>query len=125
MLGYEAVRTLNRLAPAEFASPGGSHHLIDYGAPGGPTVEVRAQALYGLAQHPTVAGGRVPLTLAITSPAHRPIQTTKDLPAFWSGSWREVMKEMRGRYPKHLWPDDPASARATLRTKKAGASPRP
>ena len=68
--------------------------------PAGPTVEVRAQALYGLSQHPTVAGGRVPLTLAITSPAHRPIQTTKDLPAFWAGSWREVAKEMRGRYPQ-------------------------
>ena len=67
---------------------------------------------------------RIPLTLAITSPAHRPIQTTKDLPAFWAGSWREVAKEMRGRYPKHPWPDDPASASATLRTKKAGGSPR-
>jgi ATP-dependent helicase HrpB len=66
-----------------------------------------------------VGGGRVPLTLAITSPAHRPIQTTKDLPAFWSGSWRDVAKEMRGRYPRHPWPDDPASAAATLRTKKA------
>ena len=72
-----------------------------------------------------IAGGRVPLTLAITSPAHRPIQTTKDLPAFWRGSWREVAKEMRGRYPKHPWPDDPASAAATLRTKKASGSPRP
>jgi ATP-dependent helicase HrpB len=118
------VRTISRLAPAEFSSPAGSHHAIDYEAPGGPTVEVRAQALYGLSQHPMVAGGRIPLTLAITSPAHRPIQTTKDLPAFWAGSWREVAKEMRGRYPKHLWPDDPASASATLRTKKAGGSPR-
>ena len=71
---------------------------------------MRAQALYGLREHPMVAGGRVPLTLAITSPAHRPIQTTKDLPAFWAGSWREVAKEMRGRYPRHPWPDDPASA---------------
>jgi ATP-dependent helicase HrpB len=93
--------------------------LIDYAAPAGPTVEVRAQALYGLSEHPMVGGGRVPLTLAITSPAHRPIQTTKDLPAFWSGSWRDVAKEMRGRYPRHPWPDDPASAAATLRTKKA------
>ena len=62
-----------------------------------------------------VAGGRVPLTLAITSPAHRPIQTTKDLPAFWAGSWRDVAKEMRGRYPKHPWPDDPAAARRRSR----------
>jgi ATP-dependent helicase HrpB len=121
-LGYEAMRSVNRLAPAEFASPAGSRHGIEYAAPGGPTVEVRAQALYGLSEHPSVGGGRVPLTLAITSPAHRPIQTTRDLPAFWSGSWRDVAKEMRGRYPKHPWPDDPAAASATLRTKKAGGS---
>ena len=120
LVGYEALRTINRLAPADFASPAGSAHAIDYGAPGGPTVEVRAQALYGLSKHPMVGGGRVPLTLAITSPAHRPIQTTKDLPAFWTGSWRDVAKEMRGRYPKHPWPDDPAAASPTLRTKKAG-----
>jgi ATP-dependent helicase HrpB len=124
LLGYQALQAIDRLAPAEFASPAGSRYAIDYDAPGGPTVEVRAQALYGLSQHPTVAGGRVPLTLAITSPAHRPIQTTKDLPAFWAGSWREVAKEMRGRYPRHLWPDDPAAAAATLRTKKAGGSSR-
>jgi ATP-dependent helicase HrpB len=124
LLGYQALQAIDRLAPAEFASPAGSRHTIDYAAPGGPTVEVRAQALYGLSQHPTVAGGRVPLTLAITSPAHRPIQTTKDLPAFWAGSWREVAKEMRGRYPRHLWPDDPAAAAATLRTKNAGGSSR-
>ena len=125
LLGWEALASINRLAPAEFASPAGSRHRIDYAAPGGPTVEVRAQALFGLAEHPTVAAGRVPLTLAITSPAHRPIQTTKDLPAFWAGSWRDVAKEMRGRYPKHPWPDNPGSAAATLRTKKGGGSPRP
>lgn len=119
LLGYEAKRVLDRLAPAHFTSPAGSTHPIDYGASGGPTVEVRAQALYGLKSHPTVASGRVPLTLAITSPAHRPIQTTKDLPAFWSGSWRDVAKEMRGRYPKHPWPEDPAGAAPTLRTKRA------
>ena len=119
LLGYDAVRTVDRLAPTHFSSPAGSTHLIDYGAAGGPTVDVRAQALYGLREHPTVAGGRVPLTLAITSPAHRPIQTTKDLPAFWAGSWREVAKEMRGRYPKHPWPDDPGAAAPTLKTKRA------
>ena len=122
LLGYETMRSINRLAPAQFGSPAGSRHAIDYAAPGGPTVEVRAQALYGLSEHPTVGGGRVPLTLAITSPAHRPIQTTRDLPAFWSGSWRDVVKEMRGRYPRHPWPDDPAAAAATLRTKKADGS---
>lgn len=119
LLGYDAGRAIDRLTPTHFHSPAGAAHPIDYAAPGGPTVEVRAQALYGLKEHPTVAGGRVPLTLAITSPAHRPIQTTKDLPAFWVGSWREVAKEMRGRYPRHPWPDDPASAPPTLRTKRA------
>nr|MDQ3077810.1 ATP-dependent helicase HrpB [Pseudomonadota bacterium] len=118
LLGYEAARQVERLAPPAFASPAGSTHPIDYAAPGGPAVEVRAQALYGLTTHPMVAGGRVPLTIAITSPAHRPIQTTRDLPAFWQGSWREVAKEMRGRYPRHPWPDDPAAAPPTLRTKR-------
>jgi ATP-dependent helicase HrpB len=118
LLGYDETRCLNRLAPAEFVSPAGSHHPIDYSAPAGPTVEVRAQALFGLAQHPPVANGGVPLVLAITSPAGRPIQTTKDLPGFWAGSWRDVAKDMRGRYPKHPWPDDPASAAPTLRSKR-------
>jgi ATP-dependent helicase HrpB len=121
LLGYPATREVDRLAPTHFTSPAGSTHAIDYAASGGPTVEVRAQALYGLGAHPAVAGGRVPLTLAITSPAHRPIQTTRDLPAFWAGSWREVAKEMRGRYPRHPWPDDPANAPPTLRTKRASS----
>jgi ATP-dependent helicase HrpB len=119
LMGYEALRTLDRLAPDEFTSPAGSRHGIDYSASAGPTVEVRAQALFGLAKHPMLAGGQVPLILAITSPAGRPIQTTKDLPGFWAGSWRDVVKDMRGRYPKHPWPDDPAAAAPTLRTKRA------
>jgi ATP-dependent helicase HrpB len=119
LLGYTAVRDLDRLAPREFVSPAGTHHSVDYAAPAGPTVEVRAQALFGLGSHPTIANGRLPLILAITSPAGRPIQTTKDLPGFWTGSWRDVAKEMRGRYPKHPWPDDPAAAAPTLRTKRA------
>jgi len=118
-LGYAALRHLDHLAPDDFISPAGSRHAIDYSAPAGPTVEVRAQALFGLASHPTLASGKVPLILAITSPAGRPIQTTKDLPGFWSGSWRDVAKDMRGRYPKHPWPDDPASASPTLKTKRA------
>ena len=119
LLGWNAGQAVDRLAPTHFASPAGSHHAIDYSAPGGPTVELRPQALYGLSAHPTVAGGDVPLILSLTSPAHRPIQTTRDLPAFWAGSWREVAKEMRGRYPRHDWPDDPATATASLRTKRA------
>jgi ATP-dependent helicase HrpB len=119
LLGHEAARQVDRLAPAEFESPAGSRHSVDYSSEAGPTVEVRAQALFGLSRHPTIANGVVPLILAITSPAGRPIQTTKDLPGFWAGSWRDVAKDMRGRYPKHPWPDDPASAAPTLRTKRA------
>ena len=118
LLGYDAARRLDRLAPADFVSPAGSHHSIDYAASGGPMVEVRAQALFGLSQHPMIADGKVPLILAITSPAGRPIQTTRDLPSFWAGSWRDVAKDMRGRYPKHPWPDDPAAAAPTLRSKR-------
>jgi ATP-dependent helicase HrpB len=117
LLGWEGQQRLDKLVPSHFRSPAGSSHPIDYSAPSGPTVEVRAQALFGLAAHPMVAGGQVPLTLAITSPAGRPIQTSRDLPSFWTGSWREVAKEMRGRYPRHPWPDDPATAAPTLRTK--------
>jgi ATP-dependent helicase HrpB len=121
LIGYESSRAIERIAPPAFASPAGSSHPIDYAAPAGPTIEVRAQALFSLNDHPMVAGGRVPLTIAITSPAHRPIQTTRDLPAFWRGSWRDVAKEMRGRYPRHPWPDDPGSAPPTLRTKRSSS----
>ena len=119
LIGWDAMRQVDRLAPADFTSPAGSTHAIDYAAEGGPRVELRVQALFGLAVHPMVAGQ--PLTLSLTSPAGRPIQTTRDLPGFWAGSWRDVSKEMRGRYPRHPWPDDPAAASATLRTKKADA----
>ncbi len=119
LLGWEGRRTVDRLAPDRLATPAGSSHPIDYTADGGPTVELRPQALFGLAVHPTVGGGQVPLILSLTSPAGRPIQTTRDLPGFWAGSWAAVAKEMRGRYPRHPWPDDPAAADPTLRTKKA------
>ena len=121
LAGWEGKQDIDRLAPPDFVSPAGSHHAIDYGAEGGPRVELRVQALFGLAGHPCVGSGRIPLVLSLTSPAGRPIQTTRDLPGFWAGSWTAVAKEMRGRYPKHPWPDDPASASATLRTKKADA----
>ena len=118
-LGWEGRKAVERLAPHAFETPAGSTHPIDYEAEAGPTATVRVQALYGLARHPAVAGGAVPLVLSLTSPAGRPIQTTRDLPGFWSGSWSAVAKEMRGRYPKHPWPEDPAAADPTLRTKKA------
>ena len=121
LLGWGAMQTINRLAPPDFTSPAGSTHAIDYAAEGGPRVELRVQALFGLAIHPTIGEARVPLVLSLTSPAGRPIQTTRDLAGFWAGSWTAVAKEMRGRYPKHPWPEDPAAASATLRTKKADA----
>ncbi|NIJ65453.1 ATP-dependent helicase HrpB [Sphingomonas leidyi] len=120
LLGWDGQKALDRLAPARFETPEGSTYAIDYAAEGGPTVEVRVQALYGLDSHPTLGDG-TPLVLSLTSPAGRPIQTTRDLPGFWKGSWAAVAKEMRGRYPRHPWPEDPAAASATLRTKKADA----
>ena len=120
-LGWSGRQTLDRRAPTHFASPAGSRRPIDYAAEGGPAVELRPQALFGLATHPHVGDGRVPLTLVLVSPAGRPIQVTRDLPGFWAGSWAAVAKELRGRYPRHPWPDDPAAAAPTLRTKNAHA----
>ena len=124
LLGWDGKQQVDRLAPPRFSSPAGSSHEIDYAADAGPTVELRPQALFGLAEHPCVGANRVPLVLSLTSPAGRPIQTTRDLPGFWAGSWHAIAKEMRGRYPRHPWPDDPASAAATLRTKNADARAR-
>jgi len=121
IIGWEGMKAIDRLAPSHFDSPAGSNHPIDYAAEGGPRVELRPQALFGLAAHPMVGGGRVPLVLSLTSPAGRPIQTTRDLPGFWAGSWADVAREMRGRYPRHPWPDDPVAANPTLRTKNADA----
>lgn len=120
-LEWNARQTLDRIAPGQFASPTGARHAIDYGAESGPLVTLRVQELFGLAVHPTVGQPPVPLVLALTSPAHRPIQLTRDLPGFWAGSWRDVQREMKGRYPRHNWPDDPASARASTMTKAAQA----
>ncbi len=124
LIGWEGMRALDAIAPARLSTPAGSSHAIDYAAEAGPTVECRPQALFGLATHPMVARGRVPLVLSLTSPAGRPIQTTRDLPGFWQGSWVAVAKEMRGRYPRHPWPEDPANASPTLRTKNADARAR-
>ncbi|AOH82731.1 ATP-dependent helicase [Sphingomonas panacis] len=124
VIGWDTLRLLDAEAPTHFQSPAGSSHPIDYAAEGGPRVDLRPQALFGLAAHPMIAGGRVPLVLSLTSPAGRPIQTTRDLPGFWAGSWADVAREMRGRYPRHPWPDDPAAANPTTRTKNADARAR-
>lgn len=120
LLPYALSARLEAEAPTHFTAPTGSRLAIDYGAEGGPMASARVQELFGLTVHPTVAGDRVPLTLALLSPAHRPIQVTKDLPQFWRGSWREVRAEMRGRYPRHPWPEDPAAAAPTTRAKPRG-----
>lgn len=118
-LGWSVRRKIDEVAPVEFVTPAGTRHDIDYSDVAGPSVTLRVQALFGLTQHPTVGIDRRPLRLALTSPAGRPIQMTQDLPGFWAGSWRDVAKQMRGEYPKHNWPDDPATAFASLKTKKA------
>ena len=118
LIPWEVQRKLDALAPARFTAPTGSSFAIDYGAEGGPRVDVRVQELFGLTTHPAVAG--TPLVLALLSPGHKPIQITRDLPGFWKGSWREVKSEMKGRYPRHVWPDDPAAAAPTTRAKPRG-----
>ena len=117
-LSWDERQRLDRLAPREFISPADTHHTIDYAAPAGPTVELRVQALFGLDVHPTIGDG-TRLLLALTSPAGRPLQTTADLPAFWRGSWRDVVKEMKGRYPRHRWPDAPWTEKPSLKTRNA------
>jgi ATP-dependent helicase HrpB len=119
MLGWAGQQRLDQLAPHEFVSPAGSHHAIDYADPGGPSVELRVQALFGLDRHPGFGQPAQPLLLKLTSPAGRPLQATRDLPAFWRGSWRDVQREMKGRYPRHRWPDEPWREDPSLKTRNA------
>jgi len=117
LVPWNLRKRLDAEAPTHFIAPTGSAVPIDYEAEQGPTVSIRVQELFGLAQHPSIAGGRVPLVIELLSPAHRPVQVTRDLPGFWRGSYADVKTEMRGRYPKHPWPDDPLHAPATRRAK--------
>jgi ATP-dependent helicase HrpB len=118
LLDWNQRQRLDELAPTHLQVPSGSRIPIDYSA--APTVAVRLQEVFGLSTTPAVGGGRVPLTLQLLSPAHRPVQVTKDLASFWARGYMEVKKELKGRYPKHYWPDDPTTAVATAR-----ARPRP
>ena len=120
LLPWDMARRLEAEAPTHFAAPTGNAVALDYEAEGGPALAIRVQELFGLSTHPAIAGGRVPLTLHLLSPAHRPIQITRDLPGFWKGSWSAVKTEMKGRYPRHVWPDDPAAATPTARAKPRG-----
>jgi len=110
-------RRLDAEAPTHFEAPTGSRVPIDYEAEGGPKIAIRVQELFGFDRHPAIAGGRIPLLIELLSPAQRPVQTTRDLPGFWRGSYAAVRAEMRGRYPKHPWPDDPLAAAPTRRAK--------
>ncbi|WP_423069154.1 ATP-dependent helicase HrpB [Devosia sp. CN2-171] len=120
LLPWGKRQEMERLLPSHFDAPSGSRLPIDYGAENGPALEVRVQELFGLDKHPSVAGGKVPLLLVLLSPAHRPIQTTRDLPGFWRGSWKDVAKDLKGRYPRHYWPENPVEAVATARAKPRG-----
>jgi len=120
LLPWNLRKRLGAEAPTHFAAPSGSQVPIDYEAEGGPKLSIRVQELFGLAVHPAIAGGRVPLLIELLSPAHRPVQMTRDLPGFWRGSYKDVRTDLRGRYPKHPWPDDPLTAPATRRAKPRG-----
>ncbi len=109
LLPWARIPELDRSAPAEYTTPSGKRAAIDYSS-GEPVVRIAVQNLFGLAEHPAVLDGAAPILFELLSPASRPIQVTRDLPAFWQGSWRDVRADMRGRYPKHSWPENPATA---------------
>lgn len=119
-LGWEARGQLDDLAPTHLTVPTGSRVRVSYEDPAAPVLAVRLQEVFGLAETPRVGGGRVPVTLHLLSPAHRPVQVTRDLAGFWRSSYFDVRKDMRGRYPRHYWPDDPLAAEPTRRAKPKG-----
>jgi ATP-dependent helicase HrpB len=119
-VAWNLRRRLEAEAPTHFTAPTGSAVPIDYEAEQGPTVSIRVQELFGLTQHPSIAGGRIPLVIELLSPGHKPVQITRDLPGFWRGSYADVRTDLRGRYPRHPWPEDPTSAPPTRRAKPRG-----
>jgi ATP-dependent helicase HrpB len=120
LLPWALRARLDREAPTHFEAPTGTQLAIDYEAEQGPTITVRLQELFGLTTHPSIARGAIPLVLELLSPAHRPVQVTRDLPGFWHGSYAAVRSDLRGRYPRHPWPEDPANAMPTRRVKPKG-----
>jgi ATP-dependent helicase HrpB len=117
LLDWNTRQMLDRAAPTHFTSPADTRHVIDYAGDDAPSVEVRVQGLFGLDTQPMI--GSTPLLLKLTSPGGRPVQSTRDLPGFWRGSWVDVVKDMKGRYPKHRWPDQPWLERPSMKTKNA------
>jgi ATP-dependent helicase HrpB len=120
LLPWENRARLDREAPTHFEAPTGSMIPIDYEAEEGAKISVRLQEMFGLTRHPAVAQDRVPLVVELLSPAHRPVQVTRDLPGFWRGSYAAVRSDLRGRYPRHPWPEDPTTAPPTRRAKPRG-----
>jgi ATP-dependent helicase HrpB len=120
LVPWNLRRRLEAEAPTHFTAPTGTSVPINYEAEQGPTISIRVQELFGLSQHPAIAGGRIPLVIELLSPGHKPVQITRDLPGFWRGSYADVRTDLRGRYPRHPWPDDPASATPTRRAKPRG-----
>jgi ATP-dependent helicase HrpB len=118
LLSWEQRSRLDRLAPTHLSVPSGSRLPVDYGDPSGPVLAVRLQELFGLTETPRVGGGAVPVTLHLLSPAGRPVQVTRDLAGFWRTTYFDVRKDLKGRYPKHHWPDDPLAAEPTSRAKR-------
>jgi ATP-dependent helicase HrpB len=121
LLTYSQTRMLDEWAPTHWQVPSGSRIPIDYADPDAPILAVRLQELFGLSDTPTVAGGRLTLVIHLLSPAHRPVQVTRDLMSFWRNTYPEVRKDLRGRYPKHVWPDNPLEAAPTARAKPKGS----
>ncbi|MGH8315759.1 MAG: ATP-dependent helicase C-terminal domain-containing protein, partial [Steroidobacterales bacterium] len=117
LLTWKQREELERFVPTHLVVPSGSRIPIEYTAADAPAVSVRLQELFGLQTTPAVADGRVPITLKMLSPAGRPVQVTQDLKSFWARGYHDVRKELKGRYPKHYWPDDPLAATATRRVR--------
>ena len=116
-LTWRQRREVERLAPLRLEVPSGNHHRVDYSGEH-PVLAVKLQELFGSTETPRVAGGEVPVVLHLLSPAGRPLQVTQDLASFWAGAYAEVRADMRGRYPKHPWPEDPTTAVPTAGTKR-------
>ena len=117
-MSWSQRAVLDELAPTHLTVPSGSRIPIDYSNPDAPSVAVRLQEMFGATETPRIARGQVPLTIHLLSPAHRPVQVTRDLAGFWRTTYFDVRKDLRGRYPKHHWPDDPLTAEATNRAKR-------
>jgi ATP-dependent helicase HrpB len=117
LIDWNELQALDRAAPTHFTSPAETRHAIDYAGDDAPSVEVRVQGVFGLDSHPMI--GNTPLLLKLTSPGGRPVQSTRDLPGFWRGSWRDVVRDMKGRYPKHRWPEQPWTEKPSMKTKNA------